>query len=212
MQRSDNCPVCLATLARKIIIQLEPCSHYFHQNCWQGVLDAGNCPLCRQQVAGTHLVDRKVYAKSSLEDRRRILEAARELRDWKGMAQTLGINLKTAWRWVSNDQIKPHSKKNRIRKALTEDQVENLIEYVASDPSLTLDQMKGFVHREFGQSLCISTISNYLHGSIFSYKKVHYQPEGTNEHSRKLLRRTYVQLITRLIADSKYYTFYHFKC
>ena len=45
------------------------------------------------------------YRKISLNDRRRIFEACDENKDWKELAKTLGIPLRTAYRWLEKIKL-----------------------------------------------------------------------------------------------------------
>lgn len=207
MNVSDKCPICQSNMTKKDIIQLVPCKHFYHTHCWASNVQLGqnglDCALCRVTHTGTTPFIRRKNTSASLEDRRRFVEAARDLRDWKGLAFSMQVKEKTAWRWIRDDQDAPKSRRNTVRAALSTANIDELIQHLETDPSLTLVQLREFVFSNFAKTLSTSTIANYLHGRVFSHKKVHYQPQGTNEPSRKLLRKEFVEAMIIHIAASK---------
>ena len=72
-----------------------------------------------------------------------------------------------------------------------------------SDPSMTLRQLCHYVLETCNKTVCAATISNYLHGRLFPYKQVHYEPERMNEWNRKILRKEFVEQILKFINERK---------
>lgn len=206
MNTTDLCAVCRVSMTKREIVRLIPCRHLLHKRCFESLQSHGTtqCPICRQQNQGTESVQRKQYLKYSQVDRSRIVNAAREGRNWKALCESLQINQKTAWRWIANDQVEPKSKKNTTTTAaLRETQIEEVIEFIEGDCSVTLEQMKEFILRTFQVNLHVSTIARYLHGRAFSYKGVHYQPESMNSPEKKELRRQYVLKLIEYMQQGK---------
>lgn len=206
MNTSDLCSVCHVSMAKRPLARLIPCQHLLHQACFTAleVHGSNNCPLCRQDVANSENVERKIYKKYSATDRTRILEAARDLRDWRAVCSALGVNPATAYRWITKDQDAPKSKKNTRRPKLTETQIESLIEHIEGDSKITLQQMKLWVLQQYQIDMHVTSISRYLHGRAISYKGVHYEPQSMNSVEKKLQRREYVLKLIGYMQQGKF--------
>lgn len=140
---------------------------------------------------------------ASGEARRIVVQAAGDLHNWKYLAQTLGIKYKTAWSWVKSGDPVGRSRKNTLRKALTEEEIDGLIAYIETDPALTLQQLADYVQATYNQRLSCTTIARYLHGRVFSYKGNHYEPKDMNSEAKKDLRMAYIQRLLQLMAEGK---------
>lgn len=206
MNTTDICVVCHVSMAKRPLVRLIPCQHLLHQGCFSALEVHGstNCPICRQDVANTENVERKIYKKYSVTDRTRILAAARDLRDWRAVCSTLGVKQATAYRWITMDQDVPKSKRNTNRGKLTETQIESLIEHIEGDSTITLQQMKLWIFEQYQIDLHITSISRYLHGRAISYKGVHYEPQSMNSAEKKLQRREYVFNLIRYMQEGKF--------
>lgn len=132
------------------------------------------------------------------------MQAARELRDWRHLSISLGVNEKTAWRWVNADQEQPKSRANTTRPKLTETQIADLLEYIESNSTTTLEQMKEWIRGEYQAGLHTTTVSRYLPGRTFSYKGVHYEPQSMNLPEKKVQRRAYVLKLIEFMQEGKF--------
>lgn len=205
MKITDKCSICLVNMARRPVIQLKPCGHYYHKSCWETQVETGvnpgTCCICLDRHEGVEDYQRKKYKKISVDARSIIVKAANELHNWKELAKAMGVNYKTAHHWVTSGREVALSRKNTIRKALSGEQIDGLITHLESDPALTLKQMSAFVLQSYNKSLSGTTIARYLHGRVFSYKGNHYEPLDMNCEAKKLLRRDYLQKLLQFMAE-----------
>ena len=56
------------------------------------------------------------YNKISPNDRKRVIAAHTEDNNWRELCKTLGINTRTAYHWIRNEQAKPKKKGGSISK------------------------------------------------------------------------------------------------
>ena len=80
----DLC-LCNRNFKRGEALFLRPCVHRIHLKCWNAYAECKKgmpFPYCAEVVYQKENVKRKKYKKLSLEDRKRILKAAREETDW----------------------------------------------------------------------------------------------------------------------------------
>lgn len=206
MSTTDLCSVCHVSMAKRPLVRLLPCQHLLHQGCYTALQGHGNsdCPLCRQDVVCHENVERRAHRNYAAMDRSRIVQAARELRDWRHLSNSLGVNPKTAWRWVNADQDQAKSRANTTRPKLTETQIADLLEHIESNSAITLQQMKEWIRDEHQIDLHITTIVRYLHSRAFSYKGVHYEPQSMNSPEKKEQRRAYVVKLIELMQEGKF--------
>ena len=71
----------------------------------------------------------------SISVRRRIIQAHREEKNWKELAKTLGINKKTEYHWLQNDQELPKLKGGSSSKK-TPEMIEMLKEAVENNATI----------------------------------------------------------------------------
>nr|CAI5868543.1 unnamed protein product [Callosobruchus analis] len=89
-------------------------------------------------------------------------------------------------------------KKGGIKpKALVEDEINTIVEWIEDDCGLTLKQEKINVLANF------RTIGNYLDGRLFTMKQVHKQPISMNSEGNKRKRAEYVTALNRYIELGK---------
>ncbi|KAJ3649388.1 hypothetical protein Zmor_021135 [Zophobas morio] len=206
MNLKDNCAICRVPMLRKGVARLLSCRHLFHTNCLQplnGLNQDHVCPLCRTEVDNTEIIERKSYKKNSSQDRERIVTCANRGHNWTALATTLGINYKTASHWVHSGRPLMLQKGGIKPKVLTEQQIDNITEWVEEDSSITLKQLKDKVLQHFRQIVSISTIGNYLEGRIFTVKGVHRQSVSINPPENKRKRAEYVENLNRYIQQGK---------
>lgn len=110
-------------------------------------------------------MQRKLYAKYAQTDRNRVVQDAKELRD---------------------------SRANTFRAKLSHDEIDGLVEFLESDRSLTMNQLRDWVQANYDKTSHATTIEKYLLGRTFSYKSVHYKLQSMNSQ-KKIMRREYVR-------------------
>jgi len=147
--------------------------------------------------------ERKKYASPSDQDRKRIVECANRGDDWKTLAETLGINYKTAYGWMRSGESAAKPRGGLKPLALSEAEVDVVIGWIEEDCELTLMQMKEKIHVQMDKVVALSTIGNYLEGRCFTVKKTHTMPETMNTIFNKERRREYLLGVTQFIRDGK---------
>ncbi|VEN35781.1 unnamed protein product, partial [Callosobruchus maculatus] len=88
-------------------------------------------------------------------------------------------------------------------KALVEDEINTILEWIEDDCGLTLKQVKMKVLANFRKNVSTSTIGNYLEGRLFTIKQVHKQPISMNSEENKRKRAEYVTALNRYIELGK---------
>nr|CAI5851355.1 unnamed protein product [Callosobruchus analis] len=88
-------------------------------------------------------------------------------------------------------------------KALVEDEINTIVEWIEDDCGLTLKQVKIKVLANFRKNVSTSTIGNYLDGRLFTMKQVHKQPISMNFEENKRKRAEYVTALNRYIELGK---------
>nr|XP_022911119.1 uncharacterized protein LOC111422125 [Onthophagus taurus] len=132
------------------------------------------------------------YNKVSAADRRRIMKAYEDGKNWRQTAQDLGVNVRTAYEWLKNDQEDPKPKGgSKSKKTLAID--EALVRWIEEDSTLTLKDLSNRVHNEFELRVSINTIKNWLDGKLFSLKKIRPHVANINTYENKVKRREYVE-------------------
>jgi transposase len=91
-------------------------------------------------------------------------------------------------------------KKGGIKpKALVEDEINTIVEWIEDDCGLTLKQVKEKVLANFRKNVSASTIGNYLKGSLFTMNQFHKQPISMNSEENKRKRAEYVAALNNSI-------------
>ena len=151
------------------------------------------------------MAPRSRYFRISPEVRKRIVDAYLDGEDWKQMARFNGVNTKTAYNWINvNSPSKIAQARGGSRgKKLTDSEIDEILEWLSDDASLTLAYLRSRISVEFGKDVCLSTISNYLDGRCVTLKKLCHVPEGRNSAANKEKRIEYVRKVDRLMAAGK---------
>ena len=131
------------------------------------------------------------YRKISLDDRRRVFEAYNENKNWKELAKTLGIPLRTAYGWFEKNRIEP-MKKGGSKPKKTEKIMNFIIEHIEKEPSVTLTQLAELIFVKFNVSVVINTVKNWLDGELFSVRPM---VENVNLAENKIKRLQYLELL-----------------
>lgn len=209
MKVTGECSICLVNMARRPVIKLNPCGHFYHKTCWESQeqwrqengRNTGSCYICLVSNESVEDYERKKYKKASVDARSIIVKTSRELLDWKALAKTMGVNYKTAHHWVTSGRETALPRTNTIRKALSEEEIDGLISHLEGDPALTLQQMSAYVLQTHNKSVSGSTIARYLHGRVFSYKGNHYEPVDMNCEAKKVMRRDYLHRLLQYMGE-----------
>lgn len=135
------------------------------------------------------------YRKYSNENRLRIVSAYEDGEDWRSVATLLNVNIRSALGWIRDAESgKPRRKHGgHMKKKLTEEQIDSMVEWLSDDPTMTLNIMKMRVTAEFEVDLCLSTISSYLNCRLLTIKKLHLVSETMNSFENKRKRKIYVE-------------------
>lgn len=205
MQMSDNCAICLRTMISGTLIRMLPCFHFLHEDCIAQILEQNNplCPLCREDIEDTERVQHRQYGRYVPEFRQRIVECADRGGDWRGLANQLNVNYKTAYGWVRSGESSGKARGGYKRKYLNDDQIQSVVNHVEMDPEVTLRQLKEYIQGQFQIRLAMSTIGNYMDGHLYTIKKLHHRPVTMNTEGNKQARRTYVLSLNAFIQEGK---------
>nr|CCA17546.1 conserved hypothetical protein [Albugo laibachii Nc14] len=106
------------------------------------------------------------YTKYCPEAKAEILNIARTGRDWKMVARKFNVNVKTAYRWVSDDRTGISAKRGtwggkRFEK-VTQAHMLFLREQLSRNADLTLNRMTELLMSQFGIRVSPQTIKNRL--------------------------------------------------
>ena len=133
------------------------------------------------------------YKKTSAEDRKRICEAFKEEQDWKAIAKTLGINIKTAYKWIFNNQVAPKKKRGRLVSKKRPEIVTAILSAIEENSSETLSQLKAPIRTQFNLDVSVNTVKNWLDMEFVTVKAVRPTIDNMNRHENKVKRAAYVQ-------------------
>lgn len=205
MELKENCAICQSAMTRKRVIRLLSCLHLFHEKCAQPIIELTNstCPICRVEIVGNEEVERKTYKKNSQRDRERVVNSANRGEDWIALASNLGINLKTAYHWVRSGTDEMLPKGGKKPKILSDEQVDLMVSWVEEDCSISLKDIQNKIMSNFGKSISVATVGNYLEGRMFTTKQVHVEPVTMNAEVNKAKRAEYVQALNQYIQEGK---------
>ena len=100
----------------------------YNANCWQVF------PFNRYFCVSTVTMK---YNKITANERKRIFEAFEEGQDWRALAKTLPVKLRTAYDWLRNGKMNPKKKGGSISKK-TPEMMAVIAEKIKKGPSCTL--------------------------------------------------------------------------
>lgn len=201
------CAICQKNMNRGNIKRVIPCKHLFHANCAEGLTAETRCPLCRGSVNSMEEVTRKKYKPHNEQDRKRIIEYASKGSDWTELATSLGIKYQTAYTWITKNRGYLAKRGGRKPRVLNDQEINLIMSWVESNPTISLQQIKQKVYAEFRKWISISTISNTLHGQLYSVKCCHAEPANMNNHLNKEKRAEYVRALIEYVRNGKQIVF-----
>ena len=112
--------------------------------------------------------------KYSAETKQKVIATYDRGEDWRLIASALAVNLKTADNWLRRHESgldgRPHGGW-RYQK-LTETDIDQLVDWIAENPVVTLSSMQARLKLEYGKEVSISTIANRLDGRLITVKKI----------------------------------------
>lgn len=144
-------------------------------------------------------MNRGPYHPVSNEDGRRLALAVEEGRDWKQLADILGIKRKTAKTivdtYVQTGRIEKLPSAGGRPKQLQEQQIESIIEFLEANPSATLQMMRNHLMQlgNEGQLPHVSTISRALDKQLVTLKLARQITFDWNDPVVKAARCEYAQ-------------------
>lgn len=215
MNLSDSCTICERSLRSGDVARLLPCKELVHRRCWVELVrgeeeEDVTCPFCRERVNDAVDVPRRKNERHSNRDRRLVIETANKGGNWRELAATLGVNRSTAETWVKSGDMEPKAKGGNRVRVLGQLHVEALLNWLETDPQLTLLQMQARCLEFHNIEVSTSTISRALEGMCFTSKKVHYQPVGMNSIENKEKRKRFVECLMTKEEEGKIHTKYNF--
>lgn len=132
------------------------------------------------------------YKRTSESDRTRIFETYKRGEDWRTLATTLGVNCKTAYKWLLKDQETPLHKGGNFSKK-TPHIINKLVSTIEDNCLATLADLKKNISEEFSMNVCTSTIRNWLDGSLITLKNTRKVVDNMNKEENKTKRATYIE-------------------
>ena len=132
------------------------------------------------------------YKKINEIERKMIFEAHQEDRNWREVARSLGVNEKTAYIWLRNEQASPKRRGGSQTKK-TQAIVDFLTSLIEEKPSITLREMQENIRCSFNFTLGINTVKNWLDGELFSLKNMMPTVDNMNKEENRVKRAEYIQ-------------------
>ena len=166
--------------------------------------DRENGARRRNQIGVQRGSKRGSYKKRNEEARLRIIDSFRRGEDRKATAVANGVAVKTAYGYIT----KPDDSTTRQRGGATYSKVraahvEKLIVHVEENPQVSLKEMARKLKEDTGLEITIPTVYRYLHGKMFTVKKVMPQPERMNSEENKEKRASYARKVTEVVGAGK---------
>ena len=143
------------------------------------------------------------YNKSNITDREHIIHCYEDGGNWRELADSLGVNKKTAYKWARSGEAKFKHRGGKKQKNLSEDQISEIVSEVERNPSSTLKQLCRRIKTEFDIDVSVQTVYNYLHGRLITLKKAHVEVSTMNSAENKERRKLYVESISQYMQQNK---------
>ena len=144
------------------------------------------------------------YRKRSDGARDRIIESYRRGENWKVTATANGVAVQTAYGYITRqDEVPARPRGGETHRKVTPTHVDKLVEYVEENPQIGLKEMARRHKEDTGLELSIPTVHRYLHGKLYTVKKLLAQPERMNSKENKLKRAKYVRQVAEAVGAGK---------
>ncbi|KAF4685308.1 hypothetical protein FOZ60_006666 [Perkinsus olseni] len=140
------------------------------------------------------------YKKPHSSARRRVIEAAHNGGNWLGIATANGIPRSTAAGWVQRPSPKNKPRGGAKNIKLTEDHMDQVLEWISDDPFTTLRNLTDQIHVFYGIDVTPQALSRRLSGRFISLKKPHYQPAAMNTPQNKAARAVFASSLQEKLA------------
>jgi len=130
----------------------------------------------------------KYHKKASESAKRRVIEAANEQRDWRVLAEALGVKIPTARSWIKKGTptMKPTGGMRNVK--IMEYHLDSIREWIEENVSISLREITEKLNNRYNLTVCTSTIDNHFEGMLFTVKKVHRETETANNDINKQKR------------------------
>ncbi|TYZ57845.1 hypothetical protein PybrP1_003009 [[Pythium] brassicae (nom. inval.)] len=143
----------------------------------------------------------------------RILRIARKGGDWKVAADTLEINYKTAWMWVSEERKSDlqesaappkHSWGGKRAEKITDEHVAFLERLLGDNCFASLREMVEALQREFGLRVVAQTVHKRLRGAVYTLRRAAPDaPLSLSPEQAAGVRREFAVALARVTAAGK---------
>ena len=136
---------------------------------------------------------RRIYNRIPPETRLRITKVFEDGEDWRTAAKLNGVNCKTVYKWLHGDKIKynKESRESNKKKILNETEMDELIDWISLEPTVTLNVLRMLVYAEFGKNVSTTTIGRYLDCRCVTMKKIRTIPVGMNNEDATECRKIF---------------------
>lgn len=142
------------------------------------------------------------YNKVSESDRRRIIEAYNEDKNWRDLCKSFKVNISTAYEWIRKGQTQP-KKKGGSQSKKTAEIINCILDKIEKEPSVTLSELTTLTRSIFDVSVCVNTMKNWLDGELISLKDVRPMVHNVNTQENKVKRAQYLESLMNNRADQR---------
>ena len=110
----------------------------------------------------TIMSSRRIYNRIPPETRLWIIKAFEDGEDWRTAAKLNGVTCKTVYKWLHGDKIKYNKESwgGNKKKILNETEIDELIDWISLEPTVTLNVLRMRVYAEFGKNVSTTTIGS----------------------------------------------------
>jgi len=113
--------------------------------------------------------------------------------DWKQLAYTEGINLKTAYSWLKENDESEDKRGGSRRIKITQDVKDEMVELIELNPRITLKLLAEEIGRKFNMTVSIECMRKHLNTLMYSLKAMRFEPEAANNDINKDKRKIFVE-------------------
>lgn len=147
-----------------------------------------------------------VYQRYTTATRLRVVQAARDGRDWRALAAANGVNPNTAATWVARDDAPPVAalRAGGRPRLLEQPHLDHLERLLADNCLLSLEQMATSLDREFGLSVSRQTVGRAIDGLGYSLKATHLEKDAMNTLRNKEKRKDFLLKLLEYQAAGKH--------
>ena len=124
-------------------------------------------------------------------------------RDWKSLANTLGVKRSTAYRWVKEDSQIEKQRGGKRRTKIANEHHSYMEQYIEENPKMTLKQLKEKFQQNHQIDASIECFRKHLDGLMFTLKEIRREPERANTEENKRKRYEYVRQLLEYQSENK---------